>query len=1515
MAEHPQETPNHNSEPHQDEDSSLVNEVVATPCHNKSGGRSHPWTPTLRGASLLSTLLFLSLALSQAKIQTASSTASEAAVQQANRQTAPVDPQPSLQISMDDFISIGDDDDDEIDFADLGDDSDSHSSSSNNNDNDSSNKRKELIIVAAVDGTIAAVDKETGKVLWKQNGGGSSIMAHPDETEPQNMKLPRHSTIHNREEKLLQPLVTTTTTASSSKRTTTTTTSTAAIPSIDGSVFLTTTVEAPNDTSVTRTDTASVRELVDRAPYVDPHGRFYVGSRQTTVAALDGDTGEILYVASADDDGMMMKDDPQWEGRNIIWIGRVDYKVSVYNAKSSHKEVQFSASEILSVNDMVMGRSKAFRRRQQQQNAVGLIGDKETSPFSDHDDNDDDEESALVATPSGNLAFRNRNTETVEWVADLAFDAPIAYAIHSSSGQSMDVDIIPDVTNPANSKEEYLRSEIERQIELTLLQPLDNSKPGIDDQSCDCHGALDRGASNPSIVGVLLNGQLYSMPLGRPTSVLPSHASLATTRTQADHVLLDVTATSSTGDNQQSAHSNSGRGEGRGLARWIPLGGGRGSRREDEKQLPMNSGNCRPSSVAFPGCLFKAVSQGTFGFLPRRNKRGSSNNEIPDGAHSERQNAQDVAIETYHAPIEFGFAETPNNQHEHDNTSQQQRKRKRNYRLLKILGSWLPPTIALIFVVSFELGRRKRQKDNLELNEGDEIANSANQKKDESNVIQITDQLLGLGSNGTQVFRGTLDGRLVAVKRILKTYVASADREISLLIESDGHPNVVRYFLKEVKGDFVYLALELCDLSLNSLIGTLGAKVLSEGGSESSYYKDATDATKRILHQIAAGVRHLHSLRIVHNDLKPGNILLAASKEAKAPDSTSNESIYNNFQLGYYVAKISDMGLGKQLVGQSSFGGCPSSFRGQSGPLAANGNVGIGTVGWQAPEAMRLKSSASVTSDASQSGDSSSLGRPEGSSARASRSVDIFSLGCIFYATLVPGSHPFGEYYEREANIVHNRPSIEALMSLSVEAYNLVSAMIQYNPRVRPTSEQVLQHPYFWSLPQRLSFLADLSDRLETDSGASTTTSEFGFAVNPLAIERNATQVVGLAWDRDLLKGLTEQKYRTYDPCSVRDLLRLIRNKKNHFQDLDLSVRQKIGSSTDGLMIYFESSFPHLLMHCYKVCCEVLPSDDPLVEKYFLTSANYRKPKTYRAPSYAPSKSISLSETVECDVVEDNPAKEVVNGTEHKTDEGGSSKDEDMEALNAATLNSTSDSNGALVDEQVSITKNETSNELMDEPDEQPSASSVDICSPLESADSSDVAEEIVEEPPPVPPVKPEPALQQPNLPLVDINMNNDVILWQGSTATKAMNCRGWMRGDEDWTCRTDGTKKRNAALSRCAQDPKFRTRLCNHWDMSFGTSCPMRRKGKCVFAHGPVELRIKEGKKNRWGKLVDKNGNNSNPNSAGGEDTYGAARSIESVRKDEGKWNNSNNKSKGGGKKQSSSKKKPAKSSGGGKS
>lgn len=51
--------------------------------------------------------------------------------------------------------------------------------------------------------------------------------------------------------------------------------------------------------------------------------------------------------------------------------------------------------------------------------------------------------------------------------------------------------------------------------------------------------------------------------------------------------------------------------------------------------------------------------------------------------------------------------------------------------------------------------------------------------------------VLGYGSHGTVVLKGTFQGRAVAVKRLLKEYVTIASHEVKLLQESDDHANVM----------------------------------------------------------------------------------------------------------------------------------------------------------------------------------------------------------------------------------------------------------------------------------------------------------------------------------------------------------------------------------------------------------------------------------------------------------------------------------------------------------------------------------------------------------------------------------------------------------------------------------------------------------------------------------------------------------------------------------------------------
>ena len=663
------------------------------------------------------------------------------------------------------------------------------------------------------------------------------------------------------------------------------------------------------------------------------------------------------------------------------------------------------------------------------------------------------------------------------------------------------------------------------------------------------------------------------------------------------------------------------------------------------------------------------------------------------------------------------------------------------------------------------------------------------------------------------------------------------------------------------------------------------------------------------------------------------------------------------------------MGLGKQLVGQSSFG--LSTLGNASAGLAAAGasgqskdvaGAGPGSVGWQAPEVMAQRRlpegralSMSLTRTCSDAGGAySSQDDPTGGSVdsspievdlptaavRTSRLVDIFSLGCIFYCTIIPGSHPFGEWYEREANIMKNEPITIALEKISVEASDLVCSMIARDPKQRPTAAQVCLHPFFWDAARRLAFLCQLSDRLEATSPtlAESTDSSVHQQTNvdPFLVDRNAATVVGTSWDKNLDEGLLSNvsRFRTYDPSSVRDLLRLIRNKYHHFDELPEDVKLRLCPNPTDLITYFQRLFPGLVMHCFRVCRDNLIKDDPLVLKFCIPSkldtmsshaASSSKPPgdgcqaelanisieandaslDDTSPATSPStKNADTSENASYYKVlastqssltatenEDSKEMQTIKSTmaDNSVEEKPLSLTTEKTLVSAQLLTTLvekekagEDSDITMIDTVISPrTRPQKVSQEGEEADQIQNTSSRTVgasSSITMAAESTSAA---------TPALLNEPTTRsRDNEAPTTSNAAEGMVIWEGSTAAKTFNCRGWYRSEDEWVRRVDSTlRKRDANVTRCATDPKFRTRLCNHWDSSQGTHCPMRRKKKCIFAHGPVELRVKEGKRNRWGKLVDSEGNCSNPKASGGEDTYGAARSIEAMREKEGKW------------------------------
>ena len=212
------------------------------------------------------------------------------------------------------------------------------------------------------------------------------------------------------------------------------------------------------------------------------------------------------------------------------------------------------------------------------------------------------------------------------------------------------------------------------------------------------------------------------------------------------------------------------------------------------------------------------------------------------------------------------------------------------------------------------------------------------------------------------------------------------------------HPSVIK--LEEVFEDanFVYILLEPCPHK--TLLEMLRARLhLNE--IEVRYW----------VHHVLDGIQYIHSQRVIHRDLKPGNIMIGADKDALRP-------------------KIGDFGLATML-------GTPDERK----------KTICGTPNYIAPEILF-------------NGD---LGH--------SFEVDVWSLGVIMY-TLLFGKPPFETAAVRETYKLIRAGKFEYPPSpaVSSSAKEMISWMLQVDPSKRPTVRQLTQHAWLRheSMPRSL---------------------------------------------------------------------------------------------------------------------------------------------------------------------------------------------------------------------------------------------------------------------------------------------------------------------------------------------------------------------------------------------------------------------------------------------------------------
>jgi hypothetical protein len=189
---------------------------------------------------------------------------------------------------------------------------------------------------------------------------------------------------------------------------------------------------------------------------------------------------------------------------------------------------------------------------------------------------------------------------------------------------------------------------------------------------------------------------------------------------------------------------------------------------------------------------------------------------------------------------------------------------------------------------------------------------------------------LGRGSFGT-VYAGVFLHQLVAVKQfgagapLSAAALAAVQREAELQSRL-AHDNVVRVYglaVEDRPGARPKYALVLA--RLHESLSELLARAAS---GDCGPLPGALPVAWRLsaLHDVAAGLAHLHAHRITHGDLKPPNIMLSSLRTG-------------------CVLQITDFGLARE--GGTTLGSAAAAGGGRT---AAMGAGGVGTVGYMAPE-------------------------------------------------------------------------------------------------------------------------------------------------------------------------------------------------------------------------------------------------------------------------------------------------------------------------------------------------------------------------------------------------------------------------------------------------------------------------------------------------------------------------------------------------------------------------------------
>ncbi|CAM9941464.1 unnamed protein product [Scytosiphon promiscuus] len=171
-----------------------------------------------------------------------------------------------------------------------------------------------LVVAGTVDGQVHALDPATGGLRWSFDTGEPLVKSY--------QQLP--GTLD--EKKWL-------------------------IPALDGSVLV-------HTAQGLRRPGLKARHLVEQAPFLDPGGIFYTGSKVSRIYGVDARTGKVRQVLSGDTADSLESNRRllalSGSDDDVIWIGRTDHTIRAFDVPTGQEEWNLTIGEFVSLDGLYL---------------------------------------------------------------------------------------------------------------------------------------------------------------------------------------------------------------------------------------------------------------------------------------------------------------------------------------------------------------------------------------------------------------------------------------------------------------------------------------------------------------------------------------------------------------------------------------------------------------------------------------------------------------------------------------------------------------------------------------------------------------------------------------------------------------------------------------------------------------------------------------------------------------------------------------------------------------------------------------------------------------------------------------------------------------------------------------------------------------------------------------------------------------------------------------------------------